>query len=262
MFLLWGLEGPEKRKEFCFLLKNDPLKPFQSTITCLSVPCIHIKLVVHMHISWTAVLAVLGPKVHHACTKIHDWIRQHRTRINKKSGKGEQVNRTPESTTKWFRDHPDVLRKLKAEIIEEQLPQETISETIFENCSFKELPSIKNWILELRGREAKEETIRRFVNDIKRVCKGEIRKKGANREYEIIDGWGLKHPDRLTLEDALTYISELRKRGMHACSKRIFQIQSIRSIRNRLRAIREPLPNMVIAKPPTNPSLFFCFCSC
>jgi integrase len=131
----------------------------------------------------------------------------------KATGKRIQVKVTPEAITMWFKRHPDVRRKLKLEIVEEELSKDTISETVFENGFFKELPSIKNWILELSGREAKEETIRSFVNDIKRVCKGEIRKKGTKREYEIIDGWGLKHPDGLTLEDALTYISELRKRG-------------------------------------------------
>jgi hypothetical protein len=146
-------------------------------------------------------------------SRIRDWIREHRTRKDKTTGKRVQVNVTPQSITMWFKRHPDVLRKLKNEIREQELSKEAISETIFENGFFKELPSIKTWILELRGRGAKEETIRNFVNDIKRVCKGEIRKKGKRREYEIIEGWGLKHPDRLSLEDALTYISELKKRG-------------------------------------------------
>lgn len=151
-------------------------------------------------------------------SRIREWIREHRTKKEKATGERTQVNVTSQSISMWFKRHPEVLRELKAEVVEEELSKEAISESLFENGAFREMASIKTWVLELRGREAKEETIGNFTRDIKRVCRGEIRKRGVNgrprkEDYEIIEGWGLKHPDRLTLENALTYISELRKRG-------------------------------------------------
>lgn len=60
----------------------------------------------------------------------------------------------------------------------------------------------------MRARGAKESSISNFVGAIMQVCKGELPHDNA------IEGWGLKHPDQLTLEDALTYISELQKRKL------------------------------------------------
>ena len=154
-------------------------------------------------------------------SKIRDWIRDHRTRINPITKKREQVKRSAESITMWFGDHPNVYEELKREIGEEEIPKEAITESLFENGVFREIPSIKTWVLELGGRESKEESIGGFVNDIKRVCRGLIRKKGTKRKYEIIEGWGLKHPARLNLEDALTYLSELKKRGHATRSYRL-----------------------------------------
>jgi integrase len=150
-------------------------------------------------------------------SKIREWIRDNRIRKDK-LGKRQQLEITSQAINMWFLRNPKIRQELEAEIQQEELSQTAISETIFENGAFRQITSIKTWILELVGREAKEDSINHFVGDIKRICKGEIRKRGVKgkprqEDYEIIEGWGLKHPDRLTLEDGLTYLSELKKRG-------------------------------------------------
>lgn len=151
-------------------------------------------------------------------SKISVWIREHRTEKDKKTGKRRQVERTPESVTMWFKDHPDVLAQLKSEIVEEELPKTAISETLFENGVFQELESVKTWIRDLTLRNAKEETITGFVSGLKRVCQGLI-------GNGVIEGYGLKHPDRLTLEDAKDYLFHLKKyKGMKKSSKRQYRL--------------------------------------
>lgn len=149
-------------------------------------------------------------------TEISKWVQEHRTK-KLSSGKRVQTVITPQAVTMWLKRNAKEAQKLEQQIRDEELEQKGISETLFQNGIFLELASIKTWILELHGRNAKETSINGFVNAIKRICMGLIRKKGTKgrkkEDYEIIEGWGLKHPDRLNLEDGLLYISELKKRG-------------------------------------------------
>ena len=117
--------------------------------------------------------------------------------------------RTPESVTMWFKDHLDVYEELKKEIIQ-GLPTEkqAVDLSIYENGNFKELPSVQNWIKEMTIRNVKPESIHSFVSYIKRVCKGEIQ-KGV-----VIENWSLKHPDRLTMQDAKDFLFEIKKHGI------------------------------------------------
>ena len=150
---------------------------------------------------------------------IRNWVREHKTRKDRVTGKRVQVNVTPESITMWFKRHPDVLRRLKVEVVEKELEREAISETMLENCAFFEVASIKDWIIKLRAKSPniREESINNFVRAIKHVCMGHLRV----RPKYVIEGWGLKHPDRLSLRDAMLYVSELQKKGYKTRNKRL-----------------------------------------
>lgn len=99
-------------------------------------------------------------------SRIADWILAKRN-----------VKRKPQSITMWFKDHPDMHDQLSKELAE-NLPTErqTVDERIFERGNFEELPSVKKWIQDLTLRNAKETTIRGWVNQLKRVCQEKYKK--------------------------------------------------------------------------------------
>lgn len=151
-------------------------------------------------------------------TEIVNWIRQHRT--EKVKGRRLQVSRTPESITMWINRHPKIIEQLQREVIVDEIPKEAISDAIFENGVFKEIPCVKEWIIQLRTRGAKEDVIQyQFVNRLRRMCQGIVRGYGKN--LEIIEDWGLKHPKNLTIKDCQYYISEMQKRGYPTRSARL-----------------------------------------
>ena len=117
--------------------------------------------------------------------------------------------RTPESVTMWFKDHRDIYDHLSTEF-KENLPTEkqAVEETIFDNGNFQEIPCVKKWIQDLTLRNAKETTIRGWVNQLKRVCRGEV------QDGVLIRDWSLKHPDRLTLQDAKDFLFEVKKKNL------------------------------------------------
>jgi integrase len=100
--------------------------------------------------------------------------------------------------------HKDIEKQLSEELKAEVFDQVAISETIFENGNFKELASIKNWERDLAGTKIGGAWIRR----IRRVCVGNMKIQGGRLD---IEGWGLKHPDRLNLDDAKEFIYQLKK---------------------------------------------------
>jgi len=117
--------------------------------------------------------------------------------------------RTPESVTMWFKDHHDIYNQLNTEF-QENLPTEkqAVEETVFDNGNFQEIPSVKRWIQDLALRNAKESTIKGWVNALKRVCRGQV------QDGVLIRDWSLKHPDRLTLQDAKDFLFEVKKRNL------------------------------------------------
>jgi integrase len=121
------------------------------------------------------------------------------------------VERTPESITMWFKANQGVYDQLARELVQ-GLPTEkqAVDTGLFENGAFREIPSVKGWIRDLTNNNAKEHTIGNFVNALKRVCKGEVRKD------VVIENWSWKHPDRLTLEDAKDFIFEVKKRNLRS----------------------------------------------
>ncbi len=152
-------------------------------------------------------------------TKIVEWIRTHRTQIDAR-GKRQQVERTPQSITMWFKDHPKEAKILQAEIVTEEISRRAITEALFENGTFRKIPCIQKWIGKLTAREAKPQSINRMLNAIKFVCQG-ILPKDEKGEHTIIEGWGLIHPRNLTLDEALKYLVALRKVTSHTRRFRI-----------------------------------------
>lgn len=133
---------------------------------------------------------------------------------------------TPQAVTMFFKRHPQIERELRTEIVEEDKEQVIVSESIFQNGTFEELNSVKKWITEMTQRIALE-GVRARVGFLKLVCMGKYRedillKDGKRkREMKSIEGWSLKHPDRLTIEHAKEYIAELHKKGRTANVTRI-----------------------------------------
>lgn len=119
----------------------------------------------------------------------------------------------PESVTMWFKRHSDIHEELKKDVIIEELPKEEVSETIFENGTFEELPSVKEWLIQLDARELSKYYIRQKITLLKRVCRGTM--FGFDLVAENL--WCLKHPDRLTLKEAMEFISIIKKKGKDTC---------------------------------------------
>jgi len=117
--------------------------------------------------------------------------------------------RTPESITMWFREHPEIYEQLKREL-KEGLPSETekVDLSIYQNGQFSELPSVKNWMLELSARELTDEYVRQKINILKNVCLGKVYGFDLVQEGK----WCLKHPDRLSLRDVMELIALLKER--------------------------------------------------
>lgn len=119
----------------------------------------------------------------------------------------EKRNReiTPESVTMWFKRHPKVYEQLEIDIHTKELPKLEVSETIFKNGTFEQLPSVKKWIETLEDRHVKKAGIRDRVAALKRICKGH-----NLTEKE----WSYRHPDRLTEKDFKEYNRKIRAKGL------------------------------------------------
>jgi len=140
-------------------------------------------------------------------TAIREWIKNNRTLTvqHGNTERKEQALVTPQSISMWFKRHSVMAKKLELQVQQEEIPREAITEALFENGTFKKVPCIEKWIIELIGRGAKQATINGFVRIIKNVCQGILPKE------HNIEGWGLKHPAQLTIYDGLKYVAELSK---------------------------------------------------
>jgi integrase len=132
---------------------------------------------------------------------------------------------TPESITMWFKRHPSVHDALEKELIEE-LPdeKEEADASVFQN--FAETPSVQAWISEMKAREVTARYAATQVRSLRLVCMGKFPRTGGRvtnerrRNYHIefdlkAEGkWCPKHPDRLTLQDAIDIIALLKDRGV------------------------------------------------
>jgi integrase len=126
---------------------------------------------------------------------------------------------TPEAITMWFKRHPDIYEQLKKEIIEEEKPKEVIETSIFQNGTFEELPSVKEWINQMKDRDLDDQVIKDRIGRLKRICKGQFPKWGIDLVNEGL--WTYKHPDRLSLDDARELIRILKDKGVDTYDLRI-----------------------------------------
>lgn len=147
-------------------------------------------------------------------TKIAKWVKTNRTRITP-LGKKQQHEITPQSVSMWFNRHSSIHKALREEIGSEEISRSAVTEDLFQNGVFREIPCIKKWLGKLVAKEAKNVSINNFVNTIKFVCQGIL---PFNKQ--ILE-WGLVHPQDLTLELALDYLVKLREVTKHTRRFRI-----------------------------------------
>lgn len=121
--------------------------------------------------------------------------------------------RTPESVTMWFKEHPEIYQQLSKEIIE-GLPteKEQVDVSIFQKGSFEEIPSVKQWLLEMKARDLTHHSIMTQKGSLRRICMGRFPKHRIDLVAE--EKWSYKHPDRLTLQDAMEILAMLKDRGI------------------------------------------------
>jgi len=113
----------------------------------------------------------------------------------------------------WFDRHPGVREALDAEFIG-ALPTEkqVVDASIFENGNFENLPSVKNWLMEMSARDLKAGTVKHMTSTLKCICRGIFPVSGIDL---IKDGkWCFKHPNRLSMSDALEIIMVLKSYGV------------------------------------------------
>lgn len=121
--------------------------------------------------------------------------------------RNKEVN--PESVTMWFKRHPEISQGLRNKILDVELPEIEVSQSIFANGTFEELPSVKNWKLQLDSRELAKKYMQQKFLSLKHLC------MGTSHGFDFVaEGkWCLKHPDRLTLKDVMQFISLLKAKG-------------------------------------------------
>lgn len=125
---------------------------------------------------------------------------------------------SPESVTMWFKRHPQVYDDLSKELIQ-GLPTEkqAVDDSIFQNDNFQEIASVKNWIVEMNARELDPKTIEGQLINLKSSCLGKFRSRKADEEKIdfVAEGkWAMKHPDRVSLNDALELITLLKEKNI------------------------------------------------
>jgi len=150
-------------------------------------------------------------------TAIVAWVRDNRT---EKDGLGtkHQTDVTPQSVSMWFKRHPAIYQALERKLESELVTPETVSEDLFQNGFFDKLPCVEKWMNAMSAKGAKPKAIHNFVWGLKRICLGILprtpEQKKAKLPHEHIEGWGIKHPARLTLDDCLKFHAELSKRNL------------------------------------------------
>lgn len=138
-------------------------------------------------------------------SKIAEWVKAHR--IEHKGALKAQAEVSVQSISNWIKRNPEVVAPLEKTAVQSEISATTISSALFQNGAFRETASVKSWVRDLTNNGAKDTVINGWVNGLKRVCQGNI------RTGEDISGWGLKHPDSLTMEDAKNFLFEVKKKG-------------------------------------------------
>lgn len=125
---------------------------------------------------------------------------------------------TPQSITMFFKRHPALWESLNAELVE-GLPTEAqaVDTSIFQNGSFDQISSVKEWTQHLRVvRRVREETIKKHVGILRQICYGRLPQKKIDLVQE--GTWCLKHPDRLTYKDGKEFLNLIIQKGCDPCA--------------------------------------------
>jgi hypothetical protein len=120
---------------------------------------------------------------------------------------------THESITMWFKRHPEIEEQLRKELVQ-GLPTEKqeVDASAFQNGSFQEIPSVKNWLLEMNARELSKDTISSKIITLRQLCQGRFPMLKIDLVAE--GKMSLKHPDRYHLQDALEIITILKAKDV------------------------------------------------
>lgn len=130
--------------------------------------------------------------------------------------------RTQAAFSNWFRNHPDVEKKLLEEIIEEKEPELVIDLRVFDSGTFETYECVNTWIKEMKGRDVVQ--WQSMVNMLKNLCQGIRpmmcpetshvwrRATGGTKGIDLKKhGWVMKHPKRLTLKDVQDYVFMMKE---------------------------------------------------
>jgi integrase len=117
---------------------------------------------------------------------------------------------TPQAVTMWFKRHPEIEEQIRKELVEGLPTQaQAVDQSVFQNGSFQETQSVRNWVREMNARELDPKTIDAQVRTLRLICQGKF--SGLGLDFVASGKWCLKHPDRLNMTDALEIITLLRE---------------------------------------------------
>src|SRR4030042_4467536 len=121
--------------------------------------------------------------------------------------------KTPQAITMFFKRNAAVEKDLRKEVYAEETEEIEVVPSIFKSGTFENLPSIKKWNIEQATRVSA-----RFqksqVDAIKRICQGLYFSKDPTTKKltaHKIDGWALKSPDSLQVEQTKEFVAHVHK---------------------------------------------------
>lgn len=122
---------------------------------------------------------------------------------------------SPQSISNWLRRNPQVAENLENHVKDATLEDVEVDQSLFENGHFKALPSVANCLNQMRDRMVSEGSQAHVLRAIRQICTGYFPKHGIDLVSEGLMTY--KHPDRITIEDALFVIRQLQARdcGTH-----------------------------------------------
>jgi hypothetical protein len=115
----------------------------------------------------------------------------------------------------YFLRHKEVKANYEQVFSSAAVSQIEVNGEIFKNGNFDALPSIKKWVIE-KTPLVSPLFLGSHIQALKRICKGIyfMKDKTTKKLTEVqIQGWTIKTPERLTLEQFQEYISHVHKAG-------------------------------------------------